>query len=131
MKLCSKYIDLLFICPPDVKRPKSFRRFTQWTPTKTPLWISCGAYKTLRTSSALYNIQNPILVQKKDISKTAWINSWISICNVYKFTFATTSCITWYIQEFWKGFGMLVFFTNISLMESQIRYLALFCLFSE
>ena len=28
------------------------------------------------------------------------------------------------------GFGMLVFFTNLSLMEFQIRYLALFLLFS-
>ena len=29
------------------------------------------------------------------------------------------------------GFGMLVFFTNVSLMEFQVRYLALFLLFSE
>ena len=28
------------------------------------------------------------------------------------------------------GFGMLVFFTNLSLMEFQIRYLALFLFFS-
>ena len=28
------------------------------------------------------------------------------------------------------GFGMLVFFTNLSLMELQVRYLALFLLFS-
>ena len=28
------------------------------------------------------------------------------------------------------GFGMLVFFTNLSLMEFQVRYLALFLLFS-
>ena len=28
------------------------------------------------------------------------------------------------------GFGMLVFFTNLSLMEFQVRYLVLFCLFS-
>ena len=28
------------------------------------------------------------------------------------------------------GFGMLVFFTNLSLMEFQVRYLALFPLFS-
>ena len=28
------------------------------------------------------------------------------------------------------GFGMLVFFTNLSLMEFQVRYLALFFLFS-
>ena len=28
------------------------------------------------------------------------------------------------------GFGMLVFFTNLSLMEYQVRYLALFLLFS-
>ena len=27
------------------------------------------------------------------------------------------------------GFGMLVFFTNLSLMEFQVRYLALFLLF--
>ena len=29
------------------------------------------------------------------------------------------------------GFGMLVFFTNLSLMEFQVRYLVLFLLFSE
>ena len=29
------------------------------------------------------------------------------------------------------GFGMLVFLTNLSLMEFQVRYLALFLLFSE
>ena len=29
-----------------------------------------------------------------------------------------------------KGFGMLVFFTSLSLVEFQIRYLALFFLFS-
>ena len=28
------------------------------------------------------------------------------------------------------GFGMLVYFTNLSLMEFQVRYLALFLLFS-
>ena len=28
------------------------------------------------------------------------------------------------------GFGILVFFTNLSLMEFQVRYFALFCLFS-
>ena len=31
---------------------------------------------------------------------------------------------------FLTGFGMLVFFTNLSLMEFQVRYLALFWLFS-
>ena len=28
-------------------------------------------------------------------------------------------------------FGMLVYFTNLSIMESQVRYLVLFLLFSE
>ena len=28
------------------------------------------------------------------------------------------------------GFGMLVFFTNVNLMEFQVRYFALFCFFS-
>ena len=36
---------------------KSFQGFTLWTPTKAPLWIFCGAYSTLRTSYAFYNIQ--------------------------------------------------------------------------
>ena len=30
----------------------------------------------------------------------------------------------------WTGFGMLVYFTNLSRMEFQVRYLALFLLFS-
>ena len=40
----------------------------------------------------------------------------------------------WHILELYPrlltGFGMLVFFTNLSLMEFQVRYLALFLLFS-
>ena len=32
--------------------------------------------------------------------------------------------------RFLTGFGMLVFFTNLTLIESRVRYLALFCLFS-
>ena len=36
----------------------------------------------------------------------------------------------WYIQGFLAGFGMLVFFTHLSLMEILVRYLVLFCLFS-
>ena len=31
---------------------------------------------------------------------------------------------------FLTGFGMLVFFTDLRLMEFRARYLALFCLFS-
>ena len=53
----------LFIWPSDVKRPKSFRSFTPWTSTNSPLWIRCGAYSILR-----------ILVQKTDISRAVWIN---------------------------------------------------------
>ena len=36
---------------------------------------------------------------------------------------------TWY-PRLLTGFDMLIFFTNSSLMEFQVRYLALFCLFS-
>ena len=38
----------------------------------------------------------------------------------------------WYLiyPRLLTGFGMLVFFTNLSLMEFQVRYLALFLLFS-
>ena len=32
--------------------------------------------------------------------------------------------------RFFTGFGMLVFFTNLTLMEFQVRYLALFTLFT-
>ena len=35
----------------------------------------------------------------------------------------------WIYPRLLKGFGMLVFFTNLSLMEFQVRYLALFLLF--
>ena len=48
--------------------------FTLWTPTKVLLWIFCGAYSTLRTSSTFYNIQKLNLTSKTDIGKTAWIN---------------------------------------------------------
>ena len=36
----------------------------------------------------------------------------------------------WIYPRLLTGFGMLVFFTNVSLMEFQVRYLALFLLFS-
>ena len=36
----------------------------------------------------------------------------------------------WIYPRLLTGFGMLVFFTNLSLMESQVRYLALFLLFA-
>ena len=36
----------------------------------------------------------------------------------------------WIYPKLLIGFGMLVFFTNLSLMEFQVRYLALFLLFS-
>ena len=32
--------------------------------------------------------------------------------------------------RFWIGFGMLLFFTNSSFMEFQIKYLVLFLVFS-
>ena len=48
--------------------------FTLWTPTKVLLWIFCGAYSTLRTSSAFHNIQKLNLTSKTDIRKTASIN---------------------------------------------------------
>ena len=82
LKFCSKYICLLaffylklFICPSDVKRPKSFMSFTTWTPIKVLLWMRCGACSTLRHSHAFYNIQKLHLSLKKtDINRTAWIN---------------------------------------------------------
>ena len=74
---CSHY--KLFICPPDVKRPKSFRGLTPWTPTKALLWICCRAYSSLRPSSAFYNIQKLHISWKTDISKTAWINPWLCL----------------------------------------------------
>ena len=53
---------------------KSFQGFTLWSPTKAPTWIFCGAYSTLRTSSAFYNIQKLNFTSKMDIGKTVWIN---------------------------------------------------------
>ena len=41
-----------------------------------------------------------------------------------------SSCTTWYIQGFLTEFGMLAFFTNLSHLEFQVSYLALFLLFS-
>ena len=40
--------------------------------------------------------------------------------------------VLWHLiyPRFLTGFGMLVYFTNLSLMEFQVRYLALFLLFS-
>ena len=64
----------LFICPPDVKKPKFFRDFTPWTPTKAPPWTRCRAYSTLRPSPAFCNIWKSNLSSITDISKIAWIN---------------------------------------------------------
>ena len=67
LKLRWKYFFYfkLFICPPDVKRPTSFRGYIPWTPARV--------YSTLGASSAFYNIQKLNLTSKRDISKTAWI----------------------------------------------------------
>ena len=70
------FIFKLFICRPNVKRPKSFRGLTPWTPTKAPLWIPCGAYSTLRTSSAFYNYSKIQSYFKKRTLVTAWIIPW-------------------------------------------------------
>ena len=42
------------------------------------------------------------------------------------------NCELWHLiyPRFLTGFGMLVFFTNFSIMEFQVRYMALFLLFS-
>ena len=75
----------LFICPPDVKRPKFFGCFTLWIPTKAPLWTRCRAYRTLRPSPAFYNIWKLSLNSKTDISKTAWISFCSSgLCHAFK-----------------------------------------------
>ena len=62
VKICFKHIGielafkinsltrfLLSICHPDVKRPKFFRGFTSWTPTRAPPWTHCQAYSTSRS----------------------------------------------------------------------------------
>ena len=54
----------LFTCPSDVKKTKSFRSFTPWTPTKAPLWIHWRAYSTLRPLLAFYNIRKLNLCSK-------------------------------------------------------------------
>ena len=54
----------LFICPSDVKKAKSFRSFTPWTPTKAPLSIHWRAYSTLRPLPAFYNIRKLNLCSK-------------------------------------------------------------------
>ena len=82
MKFCSKYICLLgffylklFICPSDVKRPKSFRSFTPWNPH---LGFTMNTLQSLPWNLYLHFkiFKNSILVQKTDISRTAWINPW-------------------------------------------------------
>ena len=57
------------------------------------------------------------------------------LCSVFARIFnrsGATQAVTLDISKVFKRFGMLVFFTNliISLMEFQVRYLALFLLFS-
>ena len=41
-----------------------------------------------------------------------------------------TLALVFDISRLLRGFGMLIFFANLSLMEFQVRYLALFFLFS-
>ena len=82
LKFCSIYICLLgflslklFICPSDVKRPKSFRSFTPWNPH---LGFTMNTLQSLPWNLYLHFkiFKNSILVQKTDISRTAWINPW-------------------------------------------------------
>ena len=71
----------LFICTSDIKRSKSFMEFTQWTPTKAPLWICYEGYSTLRPYLRFTTFENSILDQKTGISRTAWIKPWVRITN--------------------------------------------------
>ena len=70
LNLHSKQINLgffyfkLFICPPDVKRPKSFRYFTPWIPSRTPPWTRWGVYSTSRPWPVFYNIHKLNLCSK-------------------------------------------------------------------
>ena len=73
-----------------------------------------------------------------------WIPVWLYVFSIN--CRSSQSCIYWLLGlltglallELWhliysrllKGFDMLVFLTNLSLMEFQVRYLALFLLFS-
>ena len=41
-----------------------------------------------------------------------------------------TQAVALDISKAFDGFGMLIFFTNLSLTKFQVRYLALFLLFS-
>ena len=96
LNLHSKQINLgffyfkLFICPPDVKRPKSFRYFTPWIPNKTPPWTVEEFTAPRDPDLRFTTFTNSIFVQKTDISKSAWKNAchpikYLVIGNVYAF----------------------------------------------
>ena len=82
--LHSEYISLLgffyfklFICPPNVKRPKYFRDFTPWNPTRALSCTSRHLTAPQRPPLAFYNNQKPKICSKMSFSKTAWINAWV------------------------------------------------------
>ena len=64
----SSFYFKLFVWHPDVKRPKIFRCFTPWTPTRALPWSCCKAYSTLRPSPAFYNMWKLSLWLKTNIS---------------------------------------------------------------
>ena len=77
ISLQSFFYFMLFICPPDVKRPRFF--ITPWNSTTAPPGACWGAFSTLEPSPAFYNIRKLNLRSKTDISKTAWINACSSV----------------------------------------------------
>ena len=84
----------LFICPPDTKRPKNF----SGTLLPEPL---AGLHHELVMELTppqdpnlhFTSFENSIFVQKMDISKTAWINAWQSVCIQNVSHISTNFCI--------------------------------------
>ena len=88
---------------------KSFRSFTQWSPTKAPLWICCRAYSTLWRLPAFCNIQKLNLVSKNG-------HAWYIYIYIYIFavlTFLRPFCVytLWgsNIISIWKPFNDVLY----------------------
>ena len=84
----------LFICPPDTKRPKNFSG-TLLPEPPAGLHHELVMELTPPQDPNLHftSFENSIFVQKMDISKTAWINAWQSVCIQNVSHISTNFCI--------------------------------------
>ena len=78
----------LFVCPPDVKRPRFLRGFTPWTPTSSAPCIHCRAYNTQDFFTTFEN---------QPLFETGHLKNCLNKC-LFKYLMRVQSCLLFH----WK-----------------------------